>query len=243
MSIGMENQERKTLGIIGGMGPSATALLFQKIIELTDAGMDAEHIHIIIDNNPTIPDRTTAILNHDNTPAIHICESGKKLEKCGAQVLVIPCNTSHYFLPYIREKLNIPVINMLEETAKECVACGYTKVGVLATTGTRNTQIYEKELEKCGITTVYPDQKGQEQVMEIIYDQVKAGKTVNTSIIKSQLDIMTQNGVQAFILGCTELPIVLKDGDYGYRFIDTLEVLAKSAITSVGYRVKEYIKD
>lgn len=243
MSIGAENQAHKILGIIGGMGPSATALLFQKIINFTDAGMDADHIHIIIDNNPTIPDRTTAIINHDDTPAIHICESGKKLEKCGAQVLVIPCNTSHYFLPYIQERLNIPVINMLEETAKECVACGYTKVGVLATTGTRNTQIYEKELEKFGITAIYPDQKGQEQVMEIIYNQVKAGKTADTTIIKAQLDKMAENGVQAFILGCTELPIVLKDGDYGYRFIDTLEVLAKSAIISAGYRVKEYVKD
>lgn len=241
MLIGVENRAHKILGIIGGMGPSATALLFQKIIDYTDAGKDAEHIHIIIDNNPAIPDRTTAILKGDDTPAIHICEIGKKLEKCGAQVLAIPCNTSHYFLPYIQERLSVPVINMLEETAKECVACGYTKVGVLATTGTIKTQIYEKELEKFGITTVYPDQEGQEQVMEIIYNQVKAGKTADTSIIKSQLDRMAENGVQAFILGCTELPIVLKDGNYGYHFIDTLEVLAKSAITSAGYKVKAYI--
>lgn len=243
MSIGADHQEHKTLGIIGGMGPSATALLFQKIIDFTDAGMDADHIHIIIDNNPAIPDRTAAILNHDDTPAGYICEIGKKLEKCGAQVLAIPCNTSHYYLPCIQERLNIPVINMLEETAKECVVRGYTKVGVLATTGTRKTQIYEKELEKFGITTVYPDPDGQERVMEIIYDQIKAGRPADTSIIKSQLDKMTQSGVQAFVLGCTELPIVLKDGDYGYRFIDTLEVLAKSAIISTGYRVKEYKKD
>lgn len=238
MSIGVENQAHKILGIIGGMGPSATALLFQKIIDLTDAGTDADHIHIIIDNNPTTPDRTAAILNNDDTPAVHICESGKRLEQCGAQILAIPCNTSHYFLPYIQERLDIPVINMLEETAKECVACGYTKVGVLATTGTRNTRIYEKQLEKFGITTVYPDQEGQERVMEIIYDQVKAGKIADTSIIKSHLDQMAENGVEAFILGCTELPIVLKDGAYGYHFIDTLEVLAKSAITSAGYKVK-----
>lgn len=238
MLIGADRKKRKTVGIIGGMGPGATALLFQKMIDYTDASVDSEHIHIIIDNNPTIPDRTTAILNNENIPAICICESGKKLEQCGADLLLIPCNTSHYFYPYIQEKLNVPVVNMLEETARECVACGYTKVGILATTGTRNTQIYEHELHKFGITAVYPDQNGQEKVMEIIYNQVKAGKPADTSIIKEQLDTMAQNGVQAFILGCTELPMVLKDGDYGYRFIDTLEVLAKSAIKLAGYQVK-----
>ena len=239
MLIGEANQEKKIIGIIGGMGPGATALLFQKIIEYTDANKDEDHIHIIIDNNPTIPDRTTAILNQDNTPAICICESGKKLEQSGAQMILIPCNTSHFFYSYIQDNLRVPVINMLEETAKQCVSSGYMKVGILATTGTRKTRIYEGALRKFGITAVYPDEEGQKQIMEIIYNQVKAGKPANTMLIKDQLDIMAKKCVQAFILGCTELPMAFKDGDFGYRFIDTLEVLAKSAIVKAGYRVKK----
>lgn len=241
MLIGADKKKRKVVGIIGGMGPSATALLFQKIIAYTDAKSDSEHIHIVIDNNTDIPDRTAAIMNGKNTPAVNICESGKKLEQFGAELLLIPCNTSHYFYSYIQEHLTVPVVNMISETAKECVARGYTKVGILATTGTCKACIYENELSKYGVETVYPDDEGQTRVMEIIYDQVKAGKEIDASIIKEHLEAMASEGVQAFILGCTELPFVLKDGDYGYSFIDSLDVLAKSAIVKAGYPLKKQL--
>lgn len=239
MSIDREKTEKKTVGIIGGMGPGATALLFQKIIDYTDAKSDAEHIHIIIDNNPAIPDRTAAILKGEDTPAKYICESGKKLERCGADLLLLPCNTSHYFYDYIQEQLEVPVVNMIAETARECVKHGYKKVGVLATTGTCETKIYDKELSKYGISVMYPDSTGQEKVMEIIYDQVKAGKPTDVSIIMKHLESMTLSGVQAFILGCTELPIALLDRDYGYCFIDSLDVLARCAVEMAGYQLKK----
>lgn len=234
-----ENQSmRKTVGIIGGMGPAATALLFQKLIDHTDAKTDAGHMHIVIDNNPAIPDRTAAILKGENTPAVCICESGKKLEAMGAELLLIPCNTSHYFYSYIQEQLHVPVVNMIGETAEECLKRGYTKVGVLATTGTCKTHTYDRELQKFGIETVYPGEEGQKKVMEIIYDQVKAGKTADASIIRKYLKEMAENGVQAFILGCTELPFALKDGDFGYHFLDSLDILAKRTVELAGYRLK-----
>lgn len=239
MLIGAEKQMHKVVGIIGGMGPGATALLFQKLIDYTDAKVDSEHIHVVIDNNTKIPDRTTAILRGDNTPAVCICESGKKLEEYGAELILIPCNTSHYFYPYIQDELNVPVVNMIMETAKECLANGYRTVGVLATTGTCNTKIYDKELRKHGITTIYPDAEGQNHVMEIIYDQVKAGKPGDATVVKELLAKMQKEGAQAFILGCTELPMVLKDGDFGYKFIDSLDVLAKRAVEIAGYQLKK----
>ena len=239
MLIGADKGNRKVVGIIGGMGPGATALLFQKLIDYTDADVDAEHIHIVIDNNTTIPDRTNAILRGENTPAVHICESGKKLVAYGAQLILIPCNTSHYFYSYIQNRLSVPVVNMIEETAKECLANGYQKVGVLATTGTCNTKIYSNELEKYGIEAMYPDEEGQKRVMELIYDQVKAGKPINSAIIEETLTKMKKSGAQAFILGCTELPMVLRDGDYGCRFIDSLDILAKRAVEFAGYRLKK----
>ena len=230
---------KKTVGIIGGMGPGATALLFQKLIDYTDAKNDAEHMHIIIDNNTAIPDRTTAILNGENTPALCIVESGKKLEMCGAELLLIPCNTSHYFYDDIQEQLSVPVVNMIAETAKVCLNNGYTKVGVLATTGTCNTDTYGRELNKFGVETVYPDVEGQKKVMEIIYDQVKAGRKINVQILDQTLKKMASKGAQAFILGCTELPFAIKNGDFGYHFLDSLDILAKRAVEMAGYCLKK----
>lgn len=230
---------KKTVGIIGGMGPGATALLFQKLIDYTDAKSDAEHMHIIIDNNTAIPDRTTAILNGENTPALCIVESGKKLEMCGAELLLIPCNTSHYFYDDIQEQLSVPVVNMIAETAKVCLNNGYTKVGVLATTGTCNTDTYGRELNKFGVETVYPDVEGQKKVMEIIYDQVKAGRKINVQILDQTLKKMSSKGAQAFILGCTELPFAIKNGDFGYHFLDSLDILAKRAVEMAGYHLKK----
>ena len=229
---------KKTVGIIGGMGPGATALLFQKLIDYTDAKCDAEHMHIMIDNNTAIPDRTTAILNGEDTPALCIVESGRKLEQCGAELLLIPCNTSHYFYDYIQHNLSVPVVNMIAETARVCLENGYTKVGVLATTGTCNTHTYTRELMKFGIEAVYPDGEGQAKVMEIIYDQVKAGRKINVQILDQTLKKMTSEGVQAFILGCTELPFAIKNGDFGYHFLDSLDILARRAVEMAGYRLK-----
>ena len=229
---------KKTVGIIGGMGPAATAMLFQKLIDYTDAQNDSEHMHIVIDNNPGIPDRTTAILKGEDTPAKYIVASGKNLENCGAELLLIPCNTSHYFYDSIQTQLKATVVNMIEETAKVCLQKGYTKVGILATTGTCKTHTYDRELEKFGIETVYPDEEGQKKVMEIIYDQVKAGKKIDASIIDQTLNRMAAEGAQGFILGCTELPFAIKNGDFGYHFLDSLDILARRAVELAGYRLK-----
>lgn len=231
--------EKKTVGIIGGMGPAATAMLFQKLINYTDADKDADHMHIVIDNNPGIPDRTSAILKGEDTPAKYIIESGKNLEKCGAELLLIPCNTSHYFYDMIQEQLQVTVINMIAETAKVCLQKGFTKVGVLATTGTCSTHTYDRELKKFGIETVYPNEAGQEKVMEIIYDQVKAGRKIDATIIDQTLKEMEAEGAQCFILGCTELPFAIKNGDFGYHFLDSLDILARRTVELAGYSLKQ----
>lgn len=239
MSKNKKEVVKKVVGIIGGMGPAATALLFQKIIDYTDAKTDAEHIHILIDNRPSIPDRTVAILNGDDTPVKKICESGKQLQEMGAELIAIPCNTSHYFYSNIQSELKIPIINMLEETAKECRNLGFTSVGVLATTGTKNTGIYEKALKNQGIETVYPDEQSQKILMSIIYDYIKAGKSVSYEFYKEQLECMKNKGAQAFVLGCTELPMAFSDGDLGIKFIDSLDILAKRTVEMAGYPVKK----
>lgn len=228
---------KKVIGIIGGMGPAATAALFDKIIGFTSAECDADHIHILVDNYPQIPDRTTAIKKNSDEPLKYICESGKKLISAGADFLLIPCNTSHFFYDKIQNCLEVPVVNMIEETAKHCKSCGYKKVGVLATDGTRYTGVFDTYLDKNGLTTVYPSEDGQAELMNVIYNQVKAGKKIDTVNLSRYLYEMSREDIDAFILGCTELPLAIKDGDYGLKFINTLDILAKVGIVKAGYKL------
>ena len=141
---------KKTLGIIGGMGPLATADIFNKIILFTDADCDEEHIHILIDNNPKIPNRTKAILEGNDKPFDFILESARKLENIGADILLIPCNTSHVYYDRLCESVKIPIINMIEETAKHVSDMKLKKVGLLATIGTIRAKLYEKAFEAYG---------------------------------------------------------------------------------------------
>jgi len=140
----------KIIGILGGMGPEATVDLFYKIIKLTPAEKDQEHLRIIIDNNPKIPDRTAAILGKGEDPLPALQETAQSLEKAGADFIIIPCNTAYYFLSSIQESVKIPILNMIEETAKETrkKIPPIKKVGLLASVGVYETKIYHQQFEK-----------------------------------------------------------------------------------------------
>ena len=112
----------KTIGILGGMGPLATADLFRKITLLTDAARDNDHIRVYIDSNARIPDRTAAILSGGKDPVPEMASALRSLEACGASCVIMPCNTAHYFLPRLQAMTKLPFINMLEATAKTCAA-------------------------------------------------------------------------------------------------------------------------
>ena len=228
----------EVLGIIGGMGPMATANIFSKIINMTDASKDTEHIHIIIDNYPQIPDRTEAIRNGTKTPVKYIRKSIKRLINAGSKVLILPCCTSHYFYDDITKKCPVKLINMIVATAKTIKKSGINTIGLLATDGTIESNIFEKEFSKFNIKVIKPSIKGQKVIMDIIYNQVKAGNKICPDKIFSELDNMLEKGVEAFILGCTELPIAFS-GVKKYKFIDPTDILAIEAIQSVGYSVKE----
>ena len=112
-----------TIGILGGMGPEATNLLCQEIVNLTPAQKDQEHIPFIVINNPQIPDRTQALLYNGESPIPSMLKSAKTIESAGADFIILPCNTAHNFIPNIQSKINIPFINMIEETAKLVSMC------------------------------------------------------------------------------------------------------------------------
>ena len=222
---------KKTIGIIGGMGPMATVDLFKKIVDYTAASKDSEHIHVYIDSNTDIPDRTEAILHGGKDPVPEMVGSAIRLECMGADFLLIPCNTAHYFYDKICAMVHIPVLNMLEETAREVKRQNITCVGLLATDGTIESGVYDRVFKKYGISVLHPSSLGQKNVMNLIYKGVKAGeKDIDLSGFYGTLEELKQKGAQTLILGCTELPIAFEMYNIQYKNIDPTAVLARSAV-------------
>ena len=229
---------KKTLGIIGGVGPLATMLIGEMIVRRTKAQKDQEHVHTIIDNDTSIPDRTAYILDHTKeNPVPYLQRDAKKLAEYGAGVICIPCNTAHSFYEELQATTSVPVLHMIRETAKRAKALGAQRVGILATDGTLTTKVYQTALEEQGMTPVVPNATIQQQVMAVIYDYVKAGRDVPQAVWAPIEQAMTE--CDRIILGCTELSIVNKELKLGACYIDSLIVLAESAITACGYELHD----
>lgn len=233
----------KTIGIIGGMGPLATADLYLKITNMTEAAKDQDHVHIVIDSNPKIPDRTAYILGEGESPLPEIVRSIRRLEAAGCDFLIMPCNTAHHIIEEIKATTKIPFINMMEETVR-FVAKTYPgrTVGILATDGTCRSGTYEKYFDKIGIRVVKPH-RHQADVMDLIYQGVKTGD-LDRSLdgVRSAIEEMKEMGATVFILGCTELSAVSnRIRTLGETFVDPLEVLALESIREAGGRIKEVL--
>lgn len=222
------------------MGPIATCDLQQKIICMTDAKADQEHIHVYVDCNTNIPDRTDAILNGGADPIPEMVKSGIRLQSIGADVLLIPCNTAHYFFDRLLPFFDVPVLHMLRETAKEIKRRGIQKVGLLATDGTICSKVYEQTLSAEGIKVVIPSQEGQADVMSVIYNGIKASNhDIDLSGFQEVIGGLFESGAEVLILGCTELPVAFKWYKIDVPHIDPTVVLAKAAIEFAGLHVVE----
>lgn len=217
------------------MGPLATADLFTKIVTMTRASCDQEHLHVLIDNNTEIPDRTRAILSGGENPLPQLKASAERLRDAGADFLIMPCNTAHYFHAELSRSIDIPVLNMLEETAALIKERGVSCVGLLATDGTIQSGVYDRALERYGIEVLRPDAEGQKQVMHIIYDGVKAGNRDISpdGFVRAAEDLLAR-GAQTLILGCTELPPAFSIYDIKLPHTDPTSVLAAAAVTYAG---------
>jgi len=207
----------KVIGVLGGMGPEATVDLYNHIINITPASRDQDHIPALIFSNPKIPDRTASINAAESEKIIlYLQESARILEKGGADFIVIPCNTSHKFFKEIQEVAGIPVVNMIEETVKFIIESfsGVKEVGLLATSGTLKTELYQEYLKRHSITAVIPDENIQnEYVMKAIYDFIKAGKDINHAekLLKEAIKSLKKPAQEKVIMGCTEIPLALKE--------------------------------
>jgi len=225
----------KIIGILGGMGPLATVDLFQKIVLQTEVDFDEGHIHIVIDNNPQIPSRIDYIFNSGESPLNQLIKSAVKLEMMGADVIVMPCITAHYFYKDIVPFLNITFINMVEETVREIN--GECKVGLLSSEGTSKMGIFDDFLKKYNIDFIKPDGKMQRYITDIIYDVKKGRENYNRENLLKVLEHMKCEGVDLFVLGCTELPIAFRHMGIHEVYVNPTEILARRAIEFAGKKV------
>ena len=223
---------RYKLGILGGMGPLATAKLYEMIIDKTQASCDQEHLEMVILNNCTIPDRTDAIINGGVDPVEKLNEGIATLEKIGCEYFVIPCNTAHHFKDRLIMK-NIKMIDMIEEalnTIKEINK--NAKVCVLCTDGTKQSKVYERDNS---VNINYPSIETQKKVMEVIY-QTKAG--INKQKLLTEIFETEKKNFDIFLLACTELSIYYDKYRNNPFIIDAMDNLSKKIVIKCGKNLK-----
>src|SRR5690606_13896368 len=226
---------QRSIGILGGMGPEATADLFAKIVRATPARRDQDHIRVIIDSDPKIPDRAAHIWGRGPDPRPHMLRAAHNLVDAGADLITLPCNTAHAFYDDLAEAVPVPVLHIMREVAAWLAAeqPGIRRVGLLATVTTIRLGLYHTALADAGVEVLVPHEVAQQGVTRAIYgpDGVKAGnRTAARGRVLDAAHDLIRRGAQAVILGCTELPLVIGPDDLDVPVIDATDILARAAV-------------
>ena len=223
------------LGIIGGMGPMASAVFYDMISSKTDASCDQENLDLILLSHAGMPDRTRAILSKDEAQIEEVrsklLADAIFLQNAGCTAIAVTCNTAHYFVNMIEGELDIPFIHLIRETA-EAVASefGAKKVAVLATDGTIETRLYQDELSKRGVIAFTPKAEVQALVMHEIYECIKSGKPADEEIWQKIEEYVKAEGCEAAVLACTELSVVRKELSLGSFYFDPMDIMAERCL-------------
>lgn len=235
-NLDLEEKKAKILGVVGGVGPEASNKFCEFLVKYKKANVDQDNITFLHYCNPKIPDRTNFILGKGENPVPEIVKTCQTLKNAGSDFLIIPCNTAHYFLPKIQENVDIPIVDMTKLLVKKILDeyPPITKVGIIATTGSITAGIYQNYFKSVGVTPILPSEEDQENlVMRAIYgnDGIKAGKKI---LPKKKLthiaNKLIEQGAEAIVLGCTEVPLVLKQKDFTVKLFDPMAISAKEII-------------
>jgi len=230
----------KVIGILGGMGPEATVDCFTKILENTPARKDQDHLRLIVDSNPKVPDRTEAILGKGESPVPALVEGVQRLERAGADFAIIPCVSAHFFLEELRRTAKLPILSLLDAVADRIKERhpDFAKIGLLGTTGTIEGGMFHRRLSEDGIESIAPDKDDQGTVMAAIYDVKDAGAARSRPEISADVISVAERlvacGAQGIVAACTEIPLVLSQKDLSVPYFDSLLVLARAAIRRAG---------
>ena len=227
------SEQDLTVGVIGGLGPEATLDFFAKVLAHTPARTDQDHLRLLIDNNPKAPDRHAAITGTGDSPGPMLAESARKLAEAGADFLVMPCNTAHAFAPDIRAAVTLPFVDIIEEACDALTRRRpeARRVGVLAALGCLEAGLYETALSCRGIEAITPEEGALAAFMDLIY-AIKAGERGEDirDGMQRLAEELVGRGAEAVIAGCTEVPLVLGEGDLSCPLIDSTDVLAERTV-------------
>ena len=228
-----------SLGVIGGLGPMATACFLELLTSMTDASCDQEHIETIIYSKPSIPDRTAFILGESPAdPVPEIISIARKLEAEGVDAIAVPCVTASYFRDRIGEVIKTPMFHGVDRSVSAMKERGIRNVGLMATSGTIRTGILSDAFSREGITATVPGEGYQAKVMSLIYDYVKKGIAPDLTLLYDVYEHLMSRGAECVLFGCTELSVINMRYDIKGDFFDILEMLAEESITAAGGRVK-----
>jgi aspartate racemase len=226
----------KVVGIIGGMGPEATVEFMRRIIAKTPAHDDRDHLRVLVDNNPKIPSRIAALIEGTGEdPSPVLCEMARGLETQGADFLVVPCNTAHYYLENIARSVRIPVLDMVDLSVKKLLTID-TKprhIGMLASPAVRLVGLYDRQFAHAGLDGIYPDQHHENELLAIIR-AVKAGQLTagHRAAYAKVAAAIGDDGAGALLIACTELSIIGAPIGPDLPVFDTLDVLVEATIAT-----------
>ncbi|WP_421866490.1 aspartate/glutamate racemase family protein [Motiliproteus sp.] len=220
------------IGILGGMGPLATVDFVEKVIGLTPARCDQEHLPLIIHSVPQIPDRTACLIDQQRSPLAAMARGVETLAKSGVGAIVIPCNTAHHWYEPLSKDSPVPILHIADACAESLVNEGVASVGLMATDGTLKAGFYPRKLSEHGIAVTLPGAELQQQVMEGIY-RVKAGQIeTGGRILESCVEQLLEQGVERVILACTEIPLALDriESPWREQSVDATRSLASACV-------------
>lgn len=227
----------RVIGVLGGMGPEATVAFYARIVASTRAARDQDHLRVIIDSNPEIPDRTAAVQGDQPSPLTMMVQSIAGLERAGVDFVVMPCVSAHIFVEELKERIRLPLLSILDVVSDEIQSDSRRigRVGLLATTGTVKAGLFQKRLLASGIDVVLPESSDQEAVMRAIY-AVKSGKgrAEARDTLRLAANRLLLRGAQGIVLGCTEIPLVLDATDLPAPVFDSLTMLAQATVRAAG---------
>lgn len=234
----------RVLGVIGGLGPMATALFMEETVRMTDAAWEQDQLDMIVYNFPSIPDRTGYLQGSNlRSPLPGLLWAGRELAGEGVSAIAMPSITAHFFREELAEQLRVPVLDAVRETALHLQAQGVERAGVIATQATVVSGLFARELLDAGITPVFPDRQTQEGIHNLIFRELKTGRPPETEVFFRADAQLRGRGAQAVILGCMELTALRKKERLGPGFLDTTQILAKAAIESCGKPLRPEFRD
>ena len=230
----------KVIGVLGGMGPEATIAFYSRLVSQTAATRDQDHLHVIIESNPRVPDRTAAALGEGPSPVPLLARGVDALQRAGADFVVIPCVSAHIFLEELRGRIGIPVISILDALADQVRddPGRIRRVGLLATEGTVKAGLFQRRLAEIGVEVMLPGPEDQALVVSAIYAVKAAAPEAHRRKINAELRAVSQRlidaGAEGIVLGCTEIPLVIGPADLNVPVFDSLSLLARAAIRAAG---------